>query len=253
MSCPNCGHSLTNATYDNQLVLHCSTCGASFFEANGINRISVETAQQLVADKQEDIIVGQPKHCPKDGSQFVSISEDKIKPHDVTLLRCPTCQGVFVYPDDLLKFKLAQTAKIAFFKNWNKPLPALRTVLVFSFVALVSVSVITGLGTFTQSNVQPSQARDLIKQINITASPDKRYVFFYFSTAVPVSATLAVTDATDDTVQSRTISAELKTLHTVTLGDLNLNHDLWYQITCTDAQGNQVKSEKQRLILTPIR
>ncbi len=250
MSCPNCGHPFTNAIYDNQLILHCKVCGASFFEVNGINRITIATAQKLAGVKQEEIIVGKQKQCPKDGDYFVSIAQDEIKPHDVTLLRCPTCKGIFIYPDDLLKFKSAQNAKISFFKSWDKPLPSIRTILVFSFIGLISFSILTRLGTFTQKNIRQSQAHDLIKKINITASPDKHYVFFYFSTNVPVRSSIIINDATNGMLKTRTISSELKTLHTLTLGDLNLGHDLWYQITLTDESGNAVKLDKQKLILT---
>jgi len=249
MSCPNCDHPLTQATYDNQLVLHCDVCGATYFEENGINRITIDTAQKLAGDKQEEIVSGNQKHCPKDGDIFQPIVSDELKPHDVTLLRCPTCKGVFIYPDDLLKFKSAQSTKIAFFKSWGKPLPSLNAVLVFSFIALVSFSVLTAMSTFTNKNIQQSQAHDLIKKVYITTSPDKHYVFIYFSTVVPVKSQITFSDITTGTEKTKTVSSAPQNTHSLTTGDLDLNHDLWYQITLTDSDGNIVRLEKQKLIL----
>src|SRR4051794_29741987 len=42
MHCPNCSQIMISAIYDEQTVLHCRTCGSSFFEENGINHISLE-------------------------------------------------------------------------------------------------------------------------------------------------------------------------------------------------------------------
>ena len=64
MSCPNCSQTMVSAVYDGQNVLHCRTCGSSFFEENGINHISLESAETLANDQQEAIIIGKPKICP---------------------------------------------------------------------------------------------------------------------------------------------------------------------------------------------
>ncbi len=154
MFCPNCLKPMNLVVADNQNILHCPNCGGSFFEENGINRITVETAQKLAEDKTSDEVSGTEKKCPKDQTSLKPIFTDYNRfqpisapfPTDVTLLRCPKCQGIFAYPDDLIKFKQAQIAKIEYFKLWNIPLPSLKSVIILGATALIFVA---GLVNYT--------------------------------------------------------------------------------------------------------
>jgi len=249
MTCPNCGQIMVSSVYNEQTVLHCRTCGSSFFEEKGIDKISLEIAETLANDQQEAIIMGKPKVCPKDGKTLVTIERHPTKLFEITVLHCPVCRGVFIYPDDLLKLKIAGNSKASFLKTWNKPLPSIKAIGVFAFVALVSFSLLSNFNTNSRSTIQQSQAKDLINKVNFTVSSDKHYLFVYFSTIVPVKSTIIFFDSNTNQIITKTISAEIKSMHNLTIGDLNLEHQLSYQILLTDEKGKTVQLEKKALII----
>lgn len=143
MLCPNCKSQLTPKTFGPISVDHCTACGASFFDENEINRLTLAQAQQLAADKTQDMLSGQEKLCPRDSVPMQPMVQESI-PQFVTLLKCKTCGGIFVYGDDLVHFKKAQHSLVDYYKAWQRPLPTLKAVLVYTFVTVLSVTVIVG-------------------------------------------------------------------------------------------------------------
>ncbi len=245
MSCPNCDQPMTTVHLDQQNILHCRNCGSSFFEENGINRISLNSARKLAADKKTNFVKGMEKLCPKDGNLFASIQNDQLIPAGVTLLRCPVCRGIFVYPDDLLRFKKAQKVKIEFFKFWSKPLPSLQTVLVFSFLAVVSLSLLASLSTLSKRRLEQSQAGELITKINFSVSG--RYLFVSFRTLIPLRSAIVFEDKTLGVKTQKSVSEKPARLHYLTTGDVNLDNEVYYQIILYDDQGRKTESESKRI------
>ncbi len=241
MFCPNCANNLQNLNLDNQSVWHCSNCGGSFFEENGINRISLDSAQKLSSDRKTDEISANEKLCPKDKTILTRVLNDQAVPQDVTLLRCPTCSGIFAYPEDLMRFKQAQKVKVDFFKVWNIPFSPLQNVLVMSFVLLVTVSLYFGMQAVKEGTSQQLKASDILKNLSITASG--RLVFVSFKTTNPFRSEIVFTDLTKDTTIRKTISQNPATLHTLTITDLPIENELNYQIVLYDNKGKEVRSE----------
>lgn len=246
MLCPNCSQQMDYVTADNQAVLHCGNCGGSFFSENAINRVSITSAEKLAADKKTDEISGKNKLCPKDGSALTSIQNPETVPQDVTLLRCPSCRGIFVFPDDLVKFKQAQVVKIKFFKLWHKPLPSLQAVLVLSFVGIISLVVISRFNTFINQFSYRASASDLIKKIYISKSG--RYLFLSFKTKTPFKSEIIFDDKTTGIKIKKIISQEPTTFHYLTTGDVNSEDEIFYQIILTDEKGKEIKTERKKLI-----
>ncbi len=139
MHCPNCRHILTKVELHGIEIEHCNSCGGSLFEANEINRIDVKDAERLSMMKQTDVISATEKLSPRDGSSFSRFESPSIPQH-VTLLRSESTGEIFAFPDDLVEFKKAQTAKVTYFKTWRIPMPAIRNVLVFSLVLFASAT-----------------------------------------------------------------------------------------------------------------
>jgi hypothetical protein len=229
---------------DKQNILHCDNCGASFFEENGINRISLSSAEKLAADKKTDEIEGQEKLCPLDHLPLIPLTDSNI-PENVTLLKCKKCQGVFAFPDDLINFKKAQTAKIEFFKAWSKPLPSLRTVLVISFTALILGSVLYQFNSFLKYSSAPSQASDLIK--SVTLSKSGRYLFIFFKTPTPFKSRIIFQDLTVNKQTEKIINSSPATSHQLTTGDLNLEDQILYQIILTNSKGVEIKTDIKKI------
>jgi len=233
---------------DKQNVLHCGNCGCSFFTENSINRITADSALKLVSDKKSDDISGGEKICPLDHGPLRPMDESEAIPQDITILQCENCRGVFVYPDDLLAFKKAQAAKVDYYKAWIKPLPALRTVLVISFAALVLGTVVLQSNTFINKFSYQSQASDLITKINFSKSG--RYLFVFFKTKSPQKSIIIFTDKTANLTIKKVINTQTSTIHQLTTADVNYYNEIWYQVILVDSKGKEVKTESKKLIIS---
>ena len=245
MSCPNCKEIMQTVILDNQIILHCSLCGASFFEENGINRISFESAEKLFEEKKNTEVSGQEKLCPKDKTILKPIVNQENIPTEVTLLRCSTCKGIFVFADDLINFKKAQEAKIDYFKAWNIPLPSLKAVVVLSFVALVSAAIFSRFILFQRGPYRYTNATDLIK--NIYLSKSGRYLFISFKTDYPFRSKIIFNDKTANITISKNISQKLTFIHFLTTTDIDFNHQYNYQIILIDNKGQEITTEEKEL------
>lgn len=243
MLCPNCNQPLHYVNADNQHILHCSNCGSSFFEENGINRISQETAQKLYDDRQTDEISGVRKVCPKDQSILDLIEPNQAVLSNVSLFRCPHCHGIFAYGEDLVSFKNSQNLNIGFYKAMNKPLPALRAVMVMSLVFVFSILSLTWI--FSNGSVQKSQAKDLINNVTLTTSG--HYIMFYFKTKTPFESKIIFTNTETKEIIEKTVSQIPTTTHQLTTGDIDYAKNLQYQIVLIDSQGNEIKTEMRKI------
>lgn len=245
MSCPNCGKRLKKVELDNQFILHCENCGSSFFEQNGINRISVKSARQLASDKKETIIKGEQLACPLDSSMMIPIQNEDAIPVDVVLLRCPSCYGLFAHPEDLLKFKRAQNVKIRFFKVWSKPLPSLQAVLVFGFIGFMILTVALSVANLENKRLSTTSAEDQIS--NIYAKQTADFIFFSFRTSQPYRSSVKFIDKKTGETVVRQASENFNTLHTLTIKELNTQDELFYQILLEDQHGDKVTTQETRL------
>ncbi|OGK39492.1 hypothetical protein A3F34_00830 [Candidatus Roizmanbacteria bacterium RIFCSPHIGHO2_12_FULL_44_10] len=140
MNCPNCNYILAKKQFGKNKVDHCDSCGSTLFQPNQINRISLEDAEALAKMKRSDTISNAEKFSPTDRSPLKKMTDESIPKH-VTLLKSDTTGEIFAFGDDLVNFKKAQGAKINYYQTWNIPLPALRTVLIYSFIIVSTVSV----------------------------------------------------------------------------------------------------------------
>jgi len=252
MVCPNCQKPLDFVLLDNQKILHCPNCGGSFFEENGINRITLETAEKLAADKKTEEISGEEKHCPKDNNLLTPINfqngeQSPIPPH-INLLRCPQCHGIFAFPDDLINFKQAQSAKINYFKTWLIPPSSLRALLVFTFTALIFSGIFANYLFFNKAPT-PSSASDLIKKFKLYQF--KLYILIFFKTDKDFLSKIIFKDENKNVIFEKNLSTQPTTTHQLTTGDLNLNHNIFYQIILIDKNGKELKTEWKKLELKP--
>lgn len=245
MSCPNCENQMTVKVLENQTILHCSQCGASFFEDNGINRITAAEAEKLAEEKETDEVSGADKLCMKDGSVMKPMNRSENIPEDVTLLQCPVCKSIFVFSDDLIAFKQAQNAKINYFKTWKMPLPSLASVVVLSFVALVAALVFSRSVYFQGNSIGTTQAKDVIKKVY--ASKSGQYIFISFNTQIPVTSTVIFRDITNGKIILKNITSQYNTIHYITTGDFNPTDEIFYTIIIRDKNGKEVRSEEKKL------
>lgn len=245
MSCPNCQSLMVVKVLENQTILHCKNCGSSFFEENGINRITVHEAEQLASEKETDEVSGTNKQCLKDGSVMKVMQNSENIPHEITLLQCPTCKSIFVFAEDLILFKQAQMAKLNYFKTWKMPIPSLQAVVVLSFVAFASAIIFSRTVYFQGNSIGSTQAHDLIKKIY--ASKSGQYIFVSFTTQIPVTSEIVFRDATNGKVVKKEGSTNYATAHYITTGNLNPNDNIYYTIVLKDKNGKEIWMEEKKL------
>ncbi len=231
---------------DNQNVLHCLNCGGSFFIENGINRLSLKNARQLNEDKQTDDITVGDKFCPKDFSLLSAITNDEAIPQDVTLLRCPTCFGIFVYPEDLVKFKRAQGIKIEYLKTWHHPFSPLKTVLVLSFVLIMSTAILLSFNALEHGFSPQPQAADLLKKVVISSSG--HYIFINWQTTTPLRSQIVFIDKSRKISLTKTVSQTPTTSHTLIVTELDPTDNLYYQIILYDRAAVPIKTHIKKLL-----
>lgn len=245
MSCPNCNTEMSVVNLDNQILLHCDNCGGSFFEENGINRITQDSAFQLSQDKKSDEVSGQEKKCPKDQTLLSVVENNESIPDTVTLLKCKICKGIFVFPEDLVLFKKAQDVKLNYFKTWGIPLPSLRAIVVLSFVAFISAAAFSRFLLYQNRSLGQTQARDLIKQVSFSKSG--RYGFISFKTTLPLLSKIVITDTITGQVFTKQISTKPTLLHYITLTDIPFTDPLTYHVVLVDEKGKEVRTEERKL------
>ena len=229
MICPNCQQQMEVANFDNEIVLHCKTCGSSFFDLNGIKHISASSARQMAEDAQGHYVLGNKKICPKDHTELVQKTDDPSIPQNTVLLECLTCHGIFAYPDDLLKYKgIREPSPISALSL--KLLPAPKTIFMLGVFAVLSLGVLLNYRTISNNLSIGSRADEMIKKTYIASDTNKHYLFFDFITAAAITSKVKFIDKTSGKETVKDVSLEPKTVHHLTTSDLDLSHTIFYQI-----------------------
>lgn len=246
MTCPVCHETMRSVMLDNQEILHCANCGTSFFEDNGINRISIDKAKQLSQERYSSgLTIGHNPTCPRDESVLKIQSGTDSIPSSVRLFICPECHGLLASADDLELFKRAQLSKLDYFKAWNIPLGSLRGVLAIGLLLLLSGSVYWSYNTITRKATIQSEAQESINNIDVSYSG--RYMHISFRTKIPLRASLIVDNKTTHTVSTLPISKAQSVLHSVTISRPADNEDVSYRVRLMDSRGRTVDSKEIEL------
>lgn len=248
MNCPDCGKQMQVVVYDDQSFMHCFHCNGSFFEDNIVNRISLESAQQLALthSPMEALFSAALKKCPKDDSVMLPIPHSEALPQSITLFHCNTCHGVFSTAPELVKFKKAQQIKVDYHKIWEIPLPRLQSILIIFIFTVLSGAVFIGANTAWKTASYKSEAQELLQHIKLFRSG--RYILVSFSTTTRFSSeVIFLTGGSREVV--RTIMKSPSTTHVTTLSDLTLTTDTYFKIRLTDAAGRITETELTKLEL----
>ncbi len=248
MNCPDCGKQMQVVVYDDQSMMHCYHCNGSFFEDNIINRISLETAQQLALTHSlmEAPFSAALKKCPKDDSVMLPIPHSEALPQSITLFHCGTCHGVFSTAPELVKFKKAQQIKVEYHKIWELPLPRLQSVLIIFIFTVLSGAVFIGANTAWKTASYKSEARELLQHIKLFRSG--RYMLISFSTTTKFRSDVIFKSGTSQEVV-RPVMKNPSTTHVATLSDLPITADTLFKIRLTDVGGKITETEYTTLEL----
>ncbi len=240
MLCPNCGQQMNVRNVDNEIVLHCSTCGSSFFDKNGINRITASSARLLTEEAQGQYVLGNQKICPKDKSILLE-KVDLSLPKNTILLECPSCEGIFAYPDDLLKYKGIKAPQ-PLASGAFKLLPAPKSLFMLASFAVLTIAVLLNTGSFSTN----TRAEKVIGKVYLSTSGFLLSVSF--KTQVSETSTIVFYDATPERKETGrySISSEPKKIHVGTIRGFDKNRDAFYsiQFSKTSTPISEVQLEK---------
>jgi DNA-directed RNA polymerase subunit M/transcription elongation factor TFIIS len=244
MLCPNCGQQMTVRNVDNEIVLHCATCGSSFFDKGSINRISQNSARTLTDEAQGQYILGNQKLCPKDKSILLE-KVDATLPKNTILLECPSCEGIFAYPDDLLKYKgvkaAAPLASGAF-----KLLPAPKNLFMLASFAVLTVAVLLNTGSFSSN----TRASNTTGKVTLSVSGPVLSVYFTSDIAQPAeiifyNAQRQLTKRFPINPGEKTSSG--KTYYSTNIRGFDRNTDAFYKVIFTGTDEKTIPFEEVQL------
>ncbi len=236
MLCPNCSQQMNVRNVDNEIVLHCATCGSSFFDKGGINKITQKSAQILTDEAQGQYVLGNQKLCPKDKSILLE-KVDATLPKNTILLECPSCEGIFAYPDDLLKYKgVKESTPLT--SGAFKLLPAPKSLFMLASFAVLTVAVLLNTGSFStntragNSTVNKvfmntaSNATVLTISFTSTLSEPAKIILY----GVDESGSRYVTKEQDIPPPAKTSADAKNSVYSVTVREFDKKRDVFYVI-----------------------
>ena len=231
MLCPNCGQQMNVRNVDNEIVLHCATCGSSFFDKNGINKISQNAARMLTEEAQGQYVLGNQKICPKDKSLLLEKVDPKL-PKNTILLECPSCEGIFAYPDDLLKYKGIKPA-VHLSSGAFKLLPAPKSLFLLASFAVLSIAVLLNSGSFSTN----TRASSVVGKIYLNPSSNGSLLMINFVTKSLQTSSIIFYDKNQKETFRSVISPSPMTNHTLTIrGQFDRNRDKFYKILFSETE-----------------
>ena len=222
MLCPNCGQQMNVRNVDNEIVLHCSTCGSSFFDKNGIDKITVSSARLLTEETQGQYVLGNQKICPKDKSMLLE-KIGTFLPKNTILLECPSCEGIFAYPDDLLKYKGIKAPQ-PLSSGAFKLLPAPKSLFMLASFAVLTVAVLLNTGSFSTN----TRAEKVVGKVYLSTSGS--LLSISFKSEVTEISTIIFYDLNRKETGRYVISSKPKTVHVGTIRGFDKNRDAFYSI-----------------------
>lgn len=226
MLCPNCNQQMNVRNVDNEIVLHCGTCGSSFFDKNTIQKISSSSAHMLSEDAQGQYVLGNQKLCPKDKSVLLEKIDATI-PKNTVLLECPSCQGIFTYPDDLLKYKGIKDPKPLTSQAF-KLLPAPKSLFMLASFAALSLAVLINIPTISNYTSSNARAEKVVGKVYLSVAGPLLSVSF--KTEVSETATIIFYDESKTETGRYVISSEPKTVHVGTVRGFDKVRDAFYSL-----------------------
>ncbi len=211
---------------DGEVVFHCTTCGSSFFDKGGIDTISSASAKQLSEDAQGQYVLGNQKLCPKDNSILLE-KVDAHLPKNTVLLECPVCDGIFVYPDDLLKYKgLASPKPLS--SNAFKLLPAPKSLFMLATFAVLTLAVLLNIPSLSNYGSSSARAEKVLGKVYLSESGPLLSV--NFKTEISETATIVFYDVNRKETGRYIISSEPKKVHVGTVRGFSKQRDAFYAI-----------------------
>lgn len=248
-NCPDCGGVLVplNEKLENGKdisINYCFSCGGYWCDHWKANDISyndfVKLSAKLPVFDKETVYGGNGK-CPF-CSVLLDILRSESVPVDLRIKVCPQCQGNWFPQGQFSKFKIAQKAKLDYFKTWNIPIQSIFQVLIPVFI-LVFLGASIPVSMYLSQKQQNDQisASELVHNVQVIPAGEKQ-VIIAFSTNIALPTEVEYGKAIFD-FKKVPVSVSASTFHSVHLANLDLEK-YYYRI---------IVHEEGRAIPLPLR
>lgn len=219
MQCPYRDDALLerSTTTDTGLSLHYSQCGScKSYWIDGFDANYLKSDLFTSASSRGSSPLDVTPFCPECGQALVPATEESI-PRSVTAYQCPQGHGYLFPGNELVKFKEAQEAKLAYHRLWNIPLPNMKSVLLGSLGLVMAIGLgITVFEMQKSRDIRSSAARVITSQ-TATVSTATRSVVFSAITGFQTAVVLHI-DALNGFAQ--TMDTKDQAIHTLTVQDV---------------------------------
>jgi len=251
LRCPDCNRSLiakkaTTHSGGKVEIDQCLFCRGIWFDHFETNQVPISEIKRLVKERpkpKQELAIGEEK-CPHCLVPLVPLRSESIPKH-LNVFACPQCRGNWFSQKNLLEFKVAQKAKINYFKLWQIPLPSAFSVL----LPILILTVLTLSIPVTLINLKDKEQRE---EIRIRASEaiikptvinlSKTSVIITWSTTTPVVSEIKYWSETLKPIDT-VVSKEFSNNHTIELKNLLPETTYFYQLFLKDTQGREIPSE----------
>lgn len=255
MKCPQCEQELTTTeitTTDNQktLIHECYNCGGHFFPSLIANFIDTSTANNIdsISPKSKEKATASHQYkCPVCNDTLINLQDDSV-PQNLNIFTCPENHGHFFPIGQLLAFKKAQAAKLAYHQIWGIPLKSAFAIL----LPIIAIFTIVGVIPLTVSEIQKRQesrvaASSPVSNPVIVPLEEGQYILS-FTSKYPAKSSIQLNSKNGN--ESLDISTDYKTTHIITLKNLTPQTSYTYKLLITNTQGEASESQEYT-ITTP--
>lgn len=249
--CPACFSALIKKTIDADLsapVHHgpvevdvCSTCGSLWFDKGEVETIPYSRLSDLLPKEKALVPSAISNACPACGSLLHPLHSQNL-PREIDARFCPACRGTFFSPTDLLKYKKAQMSKIAYFRNFNIPLPS-SSLLLTGLVGLLLTGMLTASLVLKNQFDNRTRAARLISKPFLTTLAVNRATLT-FTTQEPVTSRIEIGASYIAQPRTLPVANTPTTLHQITLKGLRPATEYSYKLILFDANNIKTTSEE---------
>jgi len=167
MKCPDCQGMLGRVSltgFDESY--RCQVCGGFWMQSWVVNKVVMEDMSQwsrLGTAPGGDL---KTNKCPADGDDLSGVDPIQI-PERVRASKCDKCGWWWFPGDNLFDFKVAQVARVNYFKWWGKPGEMAKLVLPAVMVMLLTVGLGVGLTVVRSQTGWAVPAMVEVKEVKI--------------------------------------------------------------------------------------
>lgn len=219
----------------------CPTCGGIWFDKGEAEAISYSKLFELLEGKKIVPTSSTAQICSSCASLLQPLRSQNL-PREIDARFCPACRGTFFSPTDLLKYKKAQMSKIAYFRNFNIPLPA-SSLLLTGLVGILLTGMLTASLLLKEQFNNRTRAVRLISKPFLTALAGNRATLT-FTTQEPVTSQIEIEASYIAQPRTLPVANTLTTLHQITLKDLRPATEYSYRLILFDENDIKTTSEE---------